>query len=132
MCDPLWHTVCNARDDHSARTVSHQNRIADVLEFEDVRDVLDVGSKPDLSISQMCALAEPGERWCEHLVPSPTQDRRDFFPTPTPEPRGMNENKGRHRGLLDLCAREVRHDAAAPPSSVMNFRRRIAAPEAQD
>jgi hypothetical protein len=84
ICNPLRHAVGDACNYHPAGTVSDENDLMKVFKFKDTRDVLDMSIKPDLAACQTRSLAESGERWREHLVPSPTQDRRDFFPAPTP------------------------------------------------
>jgi len=67
--DRIAHLLGDARDDHAAIGVADQHDVVEVLPFDHVDDVGNVGREIDLAADQVRALAEPGHRGREHLVP---------------------------------------------------------------
>jgi hypothetical protein len=55
---------------------------AQVLPFDQIRDVLDVGREIDRGRSEVAALAEAGQRRREHLMAGSAQRRDDVAPAP--------------------------------------------------
>jgi len=92
--DPFGHVIGGASNHHAARAVADEDDVAQVLVFDDVGDVADMYFKSDFRPRQVRALAEPGQRRSEHLVPLRTQQRRELFPAPAAEPSRMDQYIG--------------------------------------
>jgi hypothetical protein len=63
-----------------------QDHVVQVLPFDHVDDVGDVGVERDLPAHQVHALAEPGQRRREHLVAAAFQQIGDAAPAPAAVP----------------------------------------------
>lgn len=60
--------VGDAGDDHPAIAVAHQDHVAQVLVFDDVDDILDVGREANLRVGEMGALAHADQGRRENLL----------------------------------------------------------------
>jgi hypothetical protein len=73
--------------------MADENDVAEILVFQNVDDVSDVGLETDLRASEMAPLAESSQRGGGHKVPFVAQKRRDLLPEPGPVPCRVNEDE---------------------------------------
>ena len=58
--DPVSGAVCNTRGDHTAVAVPDQDHVTQVLKFQYVQDIGDVGVEVDARMRQVRALTNAG------------------------------------------------------------------------
>ena len=73
MSDLAGHAIGDAGDYHPARAMADEDRIRQVLIFENADDVLDVGIEADFAAEKVRALAEPGQGRRIHVITAEPQ-----------------------------------------------------------
>jgi hypothetical protein len=85
--------------------VHDQADVPEVLPFEHVDEIGDVGVEIDILAQEVRAFADAGERRREHLVPLLFQEVRDAPPAPAAVPGAVHEHEG--LGLARLRQRRL-------------------------
>ena len=67
----------------------------EILELQHVHDVFDVGGKSDFGIGQVSPFTQSGESRRVNVVPTVTQNWRDFPPAPATKPSWMHQDEYR-------------------------------------
>src|SRR6185369_12876455 len=95
--DAIGNSICNARNHHTAITVTNEDDVAQILVENRVDDVIDVSVQTDIRSCKMHAVALSGELWTINLKTFLTQQRLHFLECPRPTPCTMNDNNRRFR-----------------------------------
>ncbi len=98
--NPSGHPVSGARDHHAAVAVADQDHVAQVLELEHGRNVLNVAVQVHVGVQQVSPLAEAGHRRRVDHVALGLQKASDPLVAPTPVTATVHEHVGRHVRLL--------------------------------
>src|SRR5215210_1634047 len=72
----------------------HHTDAVEVLPFDDINDIGNVGVQIDTGVEQMRALAQPRERGSKYFMATPFQEIRHPPPAPAAVPRAVHEKEG--------------------------------------
>ena len=86
----------HAGDHHAAIGVADQDRVGDVLVFQDVRHVLDVGRERDAGMGKVRAFTQAGEGDDIDLVTRRSHQPRRLLVAPAAGPGAVHQYEGRH------------------------------------
>src|SRR5688500_4298509 len=84
-----------------------QAHVLEILPFEQVDDVGDVGVEGDVLAEKMRAVRKPGQRRREDLVTLGFEKVRDALPAPAAVPCAVNEHEGLACSRLGHCVAPV-------------------------
>jgi hypothetical protein len=96
LADPVGDPVGGTRDHHPAIAVTDQDDVAQVLEVQYRRDVLDVVAQVHLRIEQVGPLSQAGQGRRVDLVPLGAQDAGHPLIAPPAVAATVDEHVGRH------------------------------------
>jgi hypothetical protein len=95
--------------------MSNENEVAQLLSFNNGKNVFHVGLQRNVLGEEMCAIPHSGEGWRENPVPTSHENIGHTTPTPAPVPRTMHQDEGA-RPIGDARGSGIAHPRHCTPA----------------
>src|SRR5216683_4759131 len=95
----LRHAVGYATDHHAAIGIADENDIGQILLVDNADHVLNMRVEIDLTVEEVLALADTGQRRSVYFMPRLAQPWRQLPPNHAPSPGAMHQDERRHSFL---------------------------------